>query len=106
MQDAKTIILIKTLLRLKPTLKMDDYLMIIRKKLAQPDQTNGLLLLGHYCLEEHERVENFLPIFWANIVNPDANKLAVLISLKVTADFFVKYDFTEFKAAQSSSDEV
>ena len=34
MQDAKTVVLIKTLLRLKPSLKMDDYIMIIRKKLS------------------------------------------------------------------------
>lgn len=55
-QNAKTIIIIKTLLRLKPSLHMEDYMMIIRKELSQSDQTNGLLLLGYYCLEEHDKV--------------------------------------------------
>ena len=105
-QNAKTIILIQTLLRLKPTASLEDYMMIIRKQLAQPDQTQGLLLLGYYCLEEQDRAENFLPIYWVNIANPDASKLALLISLKVTIDFFAKFDFTEFKPLENSgSDE-
>ena len=46
-----------------------------------------------------------MPIYWVNIANPDARKLALLISLKVTTDFFAKFDFTEFKALENSGSE-
>jgi hypothetical protein len=98
-QNAKTIIVIQAIMRLRPTASMDDYMLVIREELAKKDQTQGLLLLGYYCLEEQERAENFLPLYWAHLANPEARKLPILIALKVTTDFFVKFDFTNYKSA-------
>ena len=50
-QNAKTILIIKTIIRLRPTASMDDYMAIVRQELAKTDQSEGLLLLAIYCLE-------------------------------------------------------
>ena len=46
-----------------------------------------------------------MPLYWAHIANAETNKLALLISLKVTTDFFVKFDFSHFKAADKEAEE-
>ena len=99
-QGAKIVVITQALVRLKPNTNMEEYMAIIREELAKKDQTSGLLLLGYYCLEEQSRVENFLPLYWAHLVNADTTRLSLLISLKVITDFFVKYDFMDFAIAE------
>jgi len=68
-QNAKTIIVIEAVMRMRPTASMDDYMSVIRGELGKKDQCQGLLLLGYYCLEEPERIENFLPLYWTHLTN-------------------------------------
>lgn len=56
-------------MRMRPTASMDDYMSVIRGELGKKDQCQGLLLLGYYCLEEPERIENFLPLYWTHLTN-------------------------------------
>jgi hypothetical protein len=104
-QNAKTIIVIQAVMRMRPTASMDDYMSVIRGELGKKDQCQGLLLLGYYCLEEHERVENFLPLYWTHMTSEEPEKLSLLISLKITTDFFVKYDFSGFTLEEKDSEE-
>lgn len=101
-QNLKTIIIIQTIMRLRPQASMDDYMPIIKQELSKTDQSEGLILLAFYCLEEQDRAENFLPLYWAHLANPNPTKLSLLIALKVTSDFFVKYDFTLFTTETDS----
>ena len=49
-QNTKTRLIILTLSRLRSTTSMDDFLPVIKEDLAKKDQSQGLILLGLYCL--------------------------------------------------------
>lgn len=49
-QNAKTITVIQTIVRLRPGSRMDDYMPIIKEELSKKDQAQGLILLAYYCL--------------------------------------------------------
>lgn len=74
---------------------MDDFMPIIKEDLAKADQSQGLFLLGLYCLDEAERVERFIPLYWMHLMAEERVKLHLLVSLKVTCDFLVKFDLSK-----------
>lgn len=82
--------------RLKHNANMEDYLPRIKEELQKADQSNGLLLLGLYCLESCEKVLMFLPLYWRHLNEEDiannTKKSQLLVSLKVVTDFVVKFD--------------
>lgn len=49
-ESTKTRLIILTLSRLRSTTSMDDFLPVIKEDLAKKDQSQGLILLGLYCL--------------------------------------------------------
>ena len=95
-EGIKTRSIILILNRLRPTLSMDDFMPVIKEDLARPDQSQGLILLGLYCLEELKRVETFLPLYWIHISaeEKDRIKLHLMVALKATTDFMVKFDLS------------
>jgi hypothetical protein len=74
---------------------MDDFLPFIQQDLAKNDQSQGLILLGLYCLEGQDRVEGFLTLYWMHIIADRRIKLHLMVSLKVTTDFMVKFDLSK-----------
>ena len=71
------------------------FMSIIKEELNKEDKANGLLLLGLYCLENHDKVTQFWNVFWEHIENHSIegyNKNHLLVSLKVVIDFIVKFN--------------
>lgn len=95
MEGVKTRSIIMTLNRLRAGISMDDFMPVIKEDLGKRDQSQGLILLGLYCLDEAERVERFMPIYWLHIITEERFKLHLLVSLKVTTDFLVKFDLSK-----------
>jgi hypothetical protein len=54
-QSAKTKVVILTIMKLRSSASMEDYMPVVKEELAKKDQSQGLLLLGLYCLEEQDR---------------------------------------------------
>lgn len=81
--------------RLRYNCDLEIFMSIIKQQLSKEDKANGLLLLGLYCLENHEKVTIFWRVFWEYISSPDVegyNKNHLLVSLKVVIDFIVKFN--------------
>ena len=51
LEGSKTRSIIVILNRLRSTISMDDFMPIIKEDLGKVDQSQGLILLGLYCLE-------------------------------------------------------
>jgi hypothetical protein len=49
-ENTKTRLIILTLSRLRSSTSMDDFLPVIKEDLSKKDQSQGLILLGLYCL--------------------------------------------------------
>jgi hypothetical protein len=69
MEGVKTRSIILILNRLRSGISMDDFMPVIKEDLAKTDQSQGLILLGLYCLDEVSRVERFMPLYWMHIIS-------------------------------------
>lgn len=98
-EGVKTRSIILILNRLRAGTSMDDFMPVIKEDLAKADQSQGLLLLGLYCLDEAARVERFMPLYWMHIIAEEREKLHLLVSLKATTDFLVKFDLSKLTTA-------
>ena len=80
--------------RLKPNNSIDDYMPVIRDELTKVDQSQGLILLALYCLENSERQYTFLPLYWNHLSSPDSTLMHLMCSLKAMTDFAIHTDLS------------
>lgn len=81
--------------RLRHSCNLESYLVIIREELSKEDKSNGLILLGLYCLENMEKVETFWKTYWDYLSATCTDHISTnhqLISIKVVTDFIVKFN--------------
>ena len=93
-ESTKTKLIIMGLSRLQPNNSIDDYMPIIREELSKADQSQGLILLGLYCLESTERQQTFIPLYWTHLCSPNSTPMHLMSSLKAMTDFAIRTDLS------------
>ena len=89
--------------RLKPSNAIDDYMPVIREELTKADQSQGLILLALYCLDNTDRLQNFLPLYWTHLSSPASTHPHLMASLKAMTDFAIRLDLTSISLSEDCS---